>query len=573
MYMDEKVGDKRFTVYDSEANTVLELLNELGSLTNDVCDSLDNKTDLYGDHKGSWQGLNRPTMSEEGMRATVEDIIDNKIPSIETSLDNMKNRLSVFVDDYISPSETNHTRGIKEAITISEKENKTLEFLSGKKYVVTDTLSFNIGKMKIKGNKCILDFTNLEKDKVAIIITNNSDGYKNQGSYFEGFEIIGNGQNNGSVAIKVKGGNQTNSATHFNIDKLNISKFQKGIEYGSYAYCISHTNVDISYCDICVDMISGQSDYGENINFTSCTTYNSNIAFKISNSLGAYNLTNTSVDYCNKFFNINGGRIFVNNSHIEGGGTFEINGGNGSVLNINNSWLVLRSTSDNVKFKNTISNPILVQNCSIESDFTDTVVARGYIRFKNTTGYATNNFASNYLDNKVIKNIRCLAKGGGTNTSQLSNTGYCEISTTSITDEFETGSNGIKVYKKWGQGSSSTLQILVPLDKDCNYNNLKIRMKGNKSYGGANISRRLNYVRVVENMSLINNIQFPKIDFLTNNAYIPDLIVNTEWKTFLYKNHHMVNPINSTHLLYEILLTNTTGEDYFYIDNIELNEF
>ena len=99
MDKDKKVGNKRFTVYDSEANTALELLRELGTLTNEVCDSLDNKTDLFGDHKGSWQGLNRPTMSEEGMRATVEDIIDNKIPSIESSLEdktieinNLKNK-------------------------------------------------------------------------------------------------------------------------------------------------------------------------------------------------------------------------------------------------------------------------------------------------------------------------------------------------------------------------------------------------------------------------------------------------------------------------------------------------
>ena len=94
MIKDKKVGNKRFTVYDSEADTVLELINELGSLTNNVCDSLDNKTDLYGDHKGSWQGLNRPTMSEEGMRATVEDIIDNKIPSIQTSLDNIMPKIN-----------------------------------------------------------------------------------------------------------------------------------------------------------------------------------------------------------------------------------------------------------------------------------------------------------------------------------------------------------------------------------------------------------------------------------------------------------------------------------------------
>ena len=86
MNKDKKVGNKRFTVYDSEANTALELLRELGTLTNDVCDELDNKTDLFGDHKGSWQGLNRPTMSEEGMRATVEKIINEDLPNINKNI-------------------------------------------------------------------------------------------------------------------------------------------------------------------------------------------------------------------------------------------------------------------------------------------------------------------------------------------------------------------------------------------------------------------------------------------------------------------------------------------------------
>ena len=103
MNKDKKVGNKRFTVYDSEANTVLELVNELGAFTNDVCDSLDNKTDLYGDHKGSWQGLNRPTMSEEGMRATVEDIIDNKIPSIQTSLEHKTNNNEFVNKNQLKP--------------------------------------------------------------------------------------------------------------------------------------------------------------------------------------------------------------------------------------------------------------------------------------------------------------------------------------------------------------------------------------------------------------------------------------------------------------------------------------
>ena len=103
MNKDKKVGNKRFTVYDSEANTALELLRELGTLTNDVCDELDNKTDLFGDHKGSWQGLNRPTMSEEGMRATVEDIIDNKIPSIQTSLEHKTNNNEFVNKNQLKP--------------------------------------------------------------------------------------------------------------------------------------------------------------------------------------------------------------------------------------------------------------------------------------------------------------------------------------------------------------------------------------------------------------------------------------------------------------------------------------
>lgn len=86
MNKDKKVGNKRFTVYDSEANTALELLRELGTFTNEVCDELDNKTDLYGDHKGSWQGLNRPTMSEEGMRATVEKIDEVEMPKIKEEI-------------------------------------------------------------------------------------------------------------------------------------------------------------------------------------------------------------------------------------------------------------------------------------------------------------------------------------------------------------------------------------------------------------------------------------------------------------------------------------------------------
>ena len=81
-----KWNGKRFSIYTSDEENVLNMVEELGKQTNHNTDTLNSKTDLYGDHKGSWQGLSRPTLSDEGMRATVEDIIDNKIPNINNKI-------------------------------------------------------------------------------------------------------------------------------------------------------------------------------------------------------------------------------------------------------------------------------------------------------------------------------------------------------------------------------------------------------------------------------------------------------------------------------------------------------
>lgn len=67
----------RFSIYTSEEKSVLKLLEKLGNQVNGNSDLLKTKTDLYGDHKGTWQGLDRPTLSEEGMRATVEKHIED----------------------------------------------------------------------------------------------------------------------------------------------------------------------------------------------------------------------------------------------------------------------------------------------------------------------------------------------------------------------------------------------------------------------------------------------------------------------------------------------------------------
>lgn len=92
----DKWNKNKFSIYKSEEKTVLKLLELIGKWIEDVIVNLDGKTDLYGDHKGSWQGLNRPTMSEEGLRATVEKIVDEDLPNINTSILNINNELDLF---------------------------------------------------------------------------------------------------------------------------------------------------------------------------------------------------------------------------------------------------------------------------------------------------------------------------------------------------------------------------------------------------------------------------------------------------------------------------------------------
>lgn len=73
----------KFSIYKSEEKTVLKLIESIGKWLEKIIIGIDGKTDLYGDHKGTWQGLNKPTLSEEGMRATVEKILTEDIPKID----------------------------------------------------------------------------------------------------------------------------------------------------------------------------------------------------------------------------------------------------------------------------------------------------------------------------------------------------------------------------------------------------------------------------------------------------------------------------------------------------------
>ena len=103
MTLYDKWKESVVTVYDSQELSTLELLEDITSFTDEIAKGIDDtndkidrelkdKTDINGDHKGSWQGLNRPTLSEEGMRATVEKL-DKDLLQVNTQLEQMSDNV------------------------------------------------------------------------------------------------------------------------------------------------------------------------------------------------------------------------------------------------------------------------------------------------------------------------------------------------------------------------------------------------------------------------------------------------------------------------------------------------
>lgn len=127
----------KFSVYKSEEKTVLKLIEKLGTWVENLVIEVDKKTDLYGDHKGSWQGLNRPTMSEEGLRATVENLIDVKIPWLNVLVNNITLDIETLRKD--GEKTLSDDEVFQKAITIlSEKGGKLL--LSKDEYNISTPL-------------------------------------------------------------------------------------------------------------------------------------------------------------------------------------------------------------------------------------------------------------------------------------------------------------------------------------------------------------------------------------------------------------------------------------------------
>lgn len=105
---------KRFSVYTSDEKSALGLIKELGEQTNYNTDELEKlkisdnkkvshqemqdtyKIDKNANFTGSWFGIKKPTASQEGLQATVDKIIEEDIPIINSQFDTITQQATKF---------------------------------------------------------------------------------------------------------------------------------------------------------------------------------------------------------------------------------------------------------------------------------------------------------------------------------------------------------------------------------------------------------------------------------------------------------------------------------------------
>lgn len=239
----EHINCNRFIPIDSEELTALELIGKTVSKTNELVqksneletlanenknkkvsyDELHNKYQLTAEKgqanfNGSWQGLNKPTLSDEGMRATVEKINEVDIPNINEQLADIVKKAQISVTDFgcVGDGIIDDYLNITTTIQYCLENKKDILFPSGYTFKSTETIYIPVG-------------VNVEMNS-PIVFHNNGDGI-----------VIGEPNKtviNGRFLLNVT----RNSATDWEGERVGIKLYNINT---SFVDVINSTNFDI----------------------------------------------------------------------------------------------------------------------------------------------------------------------------------------------------------------------------------------------------------------------------------------------------------------------------------------
>lgn len=205
----DKYNKNKFSVYDSEEKTVLKIIENINDFNKEVAVEVENKTDKNGDHKGSWQGLNKPTLSEEGMRATVEKINEIDLPHIDNRVVKQETHTSgwINVKDFGAKGDgiTDDTNAINDCFNSLGVRNEYTWKQNNSMVVIFPPGTYLISSPIIIRNNCLVQGNNAEIK--ATISMDSCIKFDTTFSlaYFTIFDLIINGNGLANVGLDTRG--------------------------------------------------------------------------------------------------------------------------------------------------------------------------------------------------------------------------------------------------------------------------------------------------------------------------------------------------------------------------------
>ena len=279
----DKWNKGKFSIYKSEEKTVLKLIENINNFIGKLAKGIDNKTELHGDHKGSWQGLNRPTMSEEGLRATFEKLNDDYQVTKET------NALNVKHYEIIGDGKTIESEKIQILLNSKKEEGKTIFYFPSGTYLLDKPLVIPTG-ITIIGDGTY-------KTTFKMSNTSNSTSVLNlpSGSYLNEIKDI---TINGGNIINIIGLHLSDTTNEINDEIIKIKdcyiiNCTTGIKIGNINRENLIDNVTIDFCGDGI-VLDGTDNKIINSTVRSCT--GTGLIINGSNN----HITNTKCFYCDK---------------------------------------------------------------------------------------------------------------------------------------------------------------------------------------------------------------------------------------------------------------------------------
>lgn len=169
---------RKFSIYDSEEKSTLELMEKLSRfIKEEVIKEVDNKVTQGGDFLGTWQGIAFPTLSEEGLRGTVEGLQMD----VTTLKNNDKNKILNVLDYGIDNKGTiDQYQVIQNLLNEKSREGIQRFYFPKGTYLLSNTITLPSGVV-IEGDgtyKTIFKMSNVSS--ASSVFNLPSDSYLNE---------------------------------------------------------------------------------------------------------------------------------------------------------------------------------------------------------------------------------------------------------------------------------------------------------------------------------------------------------------------------------------------------------